>query len=121
MDESDGFATDSDRQDKVSDEPRDREWKQLNSKDLGLSSSMIAKSTRKVLNGLKSKGHDVYLVGGCVRDLILKRTPKDFDILTSAELREVVRTFPRCEIVGRRFPICHVHIGDDLIEVFFFF
>jgi tRNA nucleotidyltransferase/poly(A) polymerase len=117
MDESDGFATDSDRQDKVSDEPRDREWKQLNSKDLGLSSSMIAKSTRKVLNGLKSKGHDVYLVGGCVRDLILKRTPKDFDILTSAELREVVRTFPRCEIVGRRFPICHVHIGDDLIEV----
>ncbi|KFK34184.1 hypothetical protein AALP_AA5G111500 [Arabis alpina] len=93
------------------------EWKKLNSEDLGITSSMISKPTRQVLNVLKSKGHDVYLVGGCVRDLILKRTPKDFDILTSAELREVVRTFSRCEIVGRRFPICHVHIGNDMIEV----
>ncbi|XP_010421177.1 PREDICTED: uncharacterized protein LOC104706666 [Camelina sativa] len=116
-DDSDGFIEDSDRQDKVAARTRDCEWKQLNSKDLGISSSMIAIPTRKVLNGLKSKGHDVYLVGGCVRDLILKRTPKDFDILTSAELKEVVRTFPRCEIVGRRFPICHVHVGDDLVEV----
>uniref|UniRef100_A0A1J3IBR4 Poly(A) polymerase I n=1 Tax=Noccaea caerulescens TaxID=107243 RepID=A0A1J3IBR4_NOCCA len=117
MDEPDG-----DHQDKVSDGIRygikgDREWKQLNSKDLGISSSMIAKPTRKVLNGLKSKGHDVYLVGGCVRDLFLKRIPRDFDIITSAELREVVRTFSRCEIVGRRFPICHVHVGDDIVEV----
>ncbi|KAF3490338.1 hypothetical protein F2Q69_00056482 [Brassica cretica] len=96
----------------------DREWKQLSSKDHGISSSMIDKPTRQVLNGLKSKGHDVYLVGGCVRDLILKRTPRDFDILTSAELREVVRTFSRCEIVGRRFPICHVHVSDDdIVEV----
>ncbi|KAG2243206.1 hypothetical protein Bca52824_094959 [Brassica carinata] len=117
VDEPDGFAKVGDRQDKVSDGTRDREWKQLDSKDLGISSSMIAKPTRQVLNGLKSKGHDVYLVGGCVRDLILKRTPRDFDILTSAELREVVRTFSRCEIVGRRFPICHVHVGDDIVEV----
>lgn len=117
VDEPDGFSKVGDRQDKVSDGTRDREWKQLDSKDLGITSSMIAKPTRQVLNGLKSKGHDVYLVGGCVRDLILKRTPRDFDILTSAELREVVRTFSRCEIVGRRFPICHVHVGDDIVEV----
>ncbi|CAH8365175.1 unnamed protein product [Eruca vesicaria subsp. sativa] len=110
VDEPDGFS-------KVGDGTRDREWKQLNSKDLGITSSMVAKPTRQVLNGLKSKGYDVYLVGGCVRDLILKRTPRDFDILTSAELREVVRTFSRCEIVGRRFPICHVHVGDDIVEV----
>ncbi|KAL9294336.1 putative polynucleotide adenylyltransferase [Arabidopsis thaliana] len=93
------------------------EWKKLNSKDLGITTSMISKPTRIVLNGLKSKGYDVYLVGGCVRDLILKRTPKDFDILTSAELREVVRSFSRCEIIGKKFPICHVHIGNDMIEV----
>ncbi|KFK27655.1 hypothetical protein AALP_AA8G411400 [Arabis alpina] len=125
VDEPDGFAKDNDREDKVADgtsyrikgSEGDREWKQLNSKDLGISSSMIAKPTRKVLNGLKREGHDVYLVGGCVRDLILKRTPRDFDILTSAELREVVRTFSKCEIVGRRFPICHVHVGDDVVEV----
>lgn len=62
-------------------------------------------------------GFDVYLVGGCVRDLILNRTPKDFDVLTTAELKEVMKTFSRCEIVGRRFPICHVHVGDDIVEV----
>lgn len=39
---------------------------------------------------LKFEGHEVYLVGGCVRDLILKRIPKDFDIITSAELKEVI-------------------------------
>nr|XP_011463230.1 PREDICTED: uncharacterized protein LOC101314744 [Fragaria vesca subsp. vesca] len=93
------------------------QWKKLNSKELGISSSMIDKPIRKVLNGLKRKGYEVYLVGGCVRDLILKRTPKDFDILTSAELREVTRTFSWCEVVGRRFPICHVHVGDTVVEV----
>lgn len=93
------------------------EWKKLSSKDLGIRTSMIARPTRVVLNGLKGKGYDVYLVGGCVRDLVLKRTPKDFDILTSAELKDVVRTFGRCEIVGRRFPICHVYVGQSIVEV----
>ncbi|KAK4264561.1 hypothetical protein QN277_025720 [Acacia crassicarpa] len=78
---------------------------------------MIANPTKKVLNRLKKKGYDVYLVGGCVRDLILKRTPKDFDIITSAELREVVRTFSWCEIIGKRFPICHVHVDGTIVEV----
>ncbi|XVE56505.1 hypothetical protein DITRI_Ditri04bG0015800 [Diplodiscus trichospermus] len=93
------------------------QWRKLNSQDLGISSTSISKPTRKVLNGLKRKGYDVYLVGGCVRDLVLKRTPKDFDIITTAELREVMRTFSRCEIIGKRFPICHVHIGDSIVEV----
>uniref|UniRef100_A0A5B7BUX5 Polynucleotide adenylyltransferase n=1 Tax=Davidia involucrata TaxID=16924 RepID=A0A5B7BUX5_DAVIN len=93
------------------------EWKRLSSKDLGITNSMIARPTRVVLNGLKRKGFEVYLVGGCVRDLILKRTPKDFDVITSAELKEVMKTFSRCEIVGKRFPICHVHIDDTIVEV----
>ncbi|XP_015581210.1 poly(A) polymerase I isoform X2 [Ricinus communis] len=92
-------------------------WKKLNSKELGITNSMIASPTRKILNGLKQRGYEVYLVGGCVRDLILKRIPKDFDIITSAELREVARAFSRCEIVGRRFPICHVYVGDTVVEV----
>ncbi|XP_065872670.1 uncharacterized protein [Euphorbia lathyris] len=92
-------------------------WKKLNSKDLGISTSKLTIPTRKVLNRLKLRGYEVYLVGGCVRDLILKKTPKDFDIITTAELKEVVRAFSRCEIVGRRFPICHVHIGDTTLEV----
>ncbi|XP_050225854.1 uncharacterized protein LOC126675283 isoform X2 [Mercurialis annua] len=93
------------------------EWKKLKSKDLGISNSMISGPTKKVLSGLKQRGYEVYLVGGCVRDLILDRVPKDFDILTSAELKQVARTFARCEIVGRRFPICLVHIGDTTLEV----
>lgn len=93
------------------------EWKKLNAKDLGISTSMIDKPTRKVLNGLKKKGYEVYLVGGCVRDLMLNRIPKDFDIITSAELKEVVRVFSQCEIVGKRFPICHVHFEDTIVEV----
>ncbi|CAK9177471.1 unnamed protein product [Ilex paraguariensis] len=92
-------------------------WKKLGSKDIGISTSMIARPTRVVLNGLKRKGYEVFLVGGCVRDLILGRTPKDFDVITSAELKEVMRTFSRCEIIGRRFPICHVHIDDSIVEV----
>ncbi|XP_038879021.1 uncharacterized protein LOC120071069 isoform X2 [Benincasa hispida] len=87
-----------------------RNWKRFSSKELGITPSMIPKPTRKVLNGLKKRG-------GCVRDLILNRIPKDFDIITSAELKEVSRTFSWCEIVGRRFPICHVHIDGTLIEV----
>ncbi|KVI06126.1 Poly A polymerase, head domain-containing protein [Cynara cardunculus var. scolymus] len=92
-------------------------WKKFSSKELGITNSMIARPTRIVLNGLKRKGFDVYLVGGCVRDLILKRTPKDFDVLTTAELKEVTKAFSWCEIIGKRFPICHVHVGDDIVEV----
>ncbi|KAK2973998.1 hypothetical protein RJ640_026716, partial [Escallonia rubra] len=92
-------------------------WKRLSSNDLGISNSMIDRPTRVVLNGLKRNGFEAYLVGGCVRDLILKRTPKDFDVITSAELKEVMSTFSRCEKIGKRFPICHVHIDDDIVEV----
>ncbi|BAT73149.1 uncharacterized protein HKW66_Vig0013880 [Vigna angularis] len=92
-------------------------WKKLDSKELGLRNSMITVPTRKVLNVLKKKGYDVYLVGGCVRDLVLKKTPKDFDIITSADLREVRKTFPWCAIVGKRFPICHVHMDGTIVEV----
>uniref|UniRef100_A0A7C9AQG6 Polynucleotide adenylyltransferase n=1 Tax=Opuntia streptacantha TaxID=393608 RepID=A0A7C9AQG6_OPUST len=94
-----------------------REWKKVSSRELGISTSAISGHTRTVLKELKRNGYEVYLVGGCVRDLILKRVPKDFDILTTAELREIVDIFPHSEIVGRRFPICHVRFGDNIVEV----
>ncbi|KAI3759550.1 hypothetical protein L6452_07442 [Arctium lappa] len=119
IDEPDGFNTDSVIYDERGVEGRKvgSKWKKFSSKELGITNSMISKPTRIVLNGLKRKGYDVYLVGGCVRDLILKRTPKDFDVLTTAELKEVTKAFSWCEIVGKRFPICHVHVGDDIVEV----
>ncbi|XP_008791060.1 uncharacterized protein LOC103708071 [Phoenix dactylifera] len=93
------------------------EWRKMSSKELGIKTSMIRKPTRSVLNTLRKKGYEVYLVGGCVRDLIMKRTPKDFDIITSAELKEVQKTFSRCNIVGKRFPICHVYCNNSIVEV----
>ncbi|KAL2342812.1 hypothetical protein Fmac_004097 [Flemingia macrophylla] len=105
------------RQEPLLEKNRVPTWKKLNSKELGLRNSMIATPTKKVLNVLKKKGHDVYLVGGCVRDLILKQTPKDFDIITSADLKEVMKSFSWCEIVGKRFPICHVHMDGTTVEV----
>ncbi|KAH0911337.1 hypothetical protein HID58_034658 [Brassica napus] len=92
-------------------------WKKLDANEFGIQRSMIPESTRMVLNKLRKKGFQVYLVGGCVRDLILDRIPKDFDVITSAELKEVRQVFPRCQIVGRRFPICHVYVDDIIIEV----
>ncbi|XP_031736295.1 uncharacterized protein LOC101208304 isoform X1 [Cucumis sativus] len=99
------------------DDSKLRNWKRFSSNHLGIATSMIPIPTRKVLNGLKKTGYEVYLVGGCVRDLILNRVPKDFDIITSAQLKEVSRIFLWCEIVGRRFPICHVHIDGTIVEV----
>ncbi|RZB78937.1 Poly(A) polymerase I, partial [Glycine soja] len=59
-----------------------------------------------------------YLVGGCVRDLLLNKTPKDFDVITTAKLMEkAVLWFSRAEVVGRCFPICLVHIKGSVVEV----
>ncbi|CAH9089725.1 unnamed protein product [Cuscuta europaea] len=70
-----------------------------------------------VLKLLKQKGFEAYLVGGCVRDLILNRIPKDFDVITTAGLRQIKKQFHRAVIVGRRFPICRVHIRGTVVEV----
>jgi poly(A) polymerase len=71
----------------------------------------------KVLNRLRQLDHVAYLVGGSVRDLLLGRRPKDFDIGTSAHPYEVKRLFRNCWIVGRRFRLAHVKFGTKTIEV----
>jgi len=71
----------------------------------------------KVLYRLKSHSFAAYLVGGGVRDLLLGRTPKDFDIGTSAHPQQVKRLFKNCFIIGRRFRLCHVRFGKKVIEV----
>ncbi|XP_024983324.1 uncharacterized protein LOC112519415 [Cynara cardunculus var. scolymus] len=62
-------------------------------------------------------GFEAYLVGGCVRDLLLKRTPRDFDVITTADLHQIRKQFHNCHIVGRKFPICRVHMKGSVIEV----
>ena len=71
----------------------------------------------KVLTRLRQFNHTAYLVGGSVRDLLLGRRPKDFDIGTSAHPYEVKRIFRNCWIVGRRFRLAHVRFGAKTIEV----
>jgi poly(A) polymerase len=71
----------------------------------------------KVLYRLKNHGFTAYLVGGGVRDLLLGRKPKDFDIATSAHPQQVKRLFRNCFIIGRRFRLCHVRFGRKVVEV----
>ncbi|KAH7690302.1 Polynucleotide adenylyltransferase protein [Dioscorea alata] len=92
-------------------------WKTLDSSSAGIMNSDISSPTWTVLKILQCKGFDAYLVGGCVRDLLLKRKPKDFDIVTTASLKQIKKNFHRSRVVGRRFPICHVQIRDCTVEV----
>ena len=70
----------------------------------------------KVVRKLVAGGFEAYLVGGCVRDLYLKRRPKDFDVATSATPEALRRTFRNCRIIGRRFKLAHVFFGPKVIE-----
>ena len=71
----------------------------------------------KIIQDLKRAGYHAYLVGGCVRDLLLGRTPKDFDIATDARPEEIKSLFGVCRLIGRRFRLAHVRIGGEVIEV----
>lgn len=82
-----------------------------------ISRSNISKEALKVLYGLKKAGHAAYLVGGGVRDLLLGREPKDFDIATDASPEEIRAAFRNCRLIGRRFRLAHIHFGREIIEV----
>jgi poly(A) polymerase len=82
-----------------------------------LSRKLIDPEALKVLYRLNQANYTAYLVGGSVRDLLLGRRPKDFDIGTSAHPYEVKKLFRNCWIIGRRFRLAHVRFGDKTIEV----
>src|ERR687894_2181973 len=85
--------------------------------DHPISRQNIDADALKVLYRLRQFDHIAYLVGGSVRDLLLGRTPKDFDIGTSAHPYQVKRLFRNCWIIGRRFRLAHVKFGLKVIEV----
>ena len=82
-----------------------------------VSRSQIDPDALKVLYRLHQNNHVAYLVGGSVRDLLLGRRPKDFDIGTSAHPYQVKRLFKNCWVIGRRFRLAHVRFGTKTIEV----
>jgi len=86
-------------------------------KEHRISRKQISPNVLRTLYRLRDKGFIAYLVGGCVRDLLLERTPKDFDIATNATPNQVKRLFRNCRLVGRRFRLAHLHFQDEILEV----
>jgi poly(A) polymerase len=83
-----------------------------------ISRRQIDSGALRVLSRLYRAGHTAYLVGGSVRDLFLDRTPKDFDVVTSARPTQVRKLFRNCRLIGRRFRLAHVHFsGSEIVEV----
>jgi poly(A) polymerase len=82
-----------------------------------ISRSQVSENALKVLYRLKKAGYEAYLVGGCVRDLLLGLEPKDFDVVTDAHPEEIRAVFKNCRLVGRRFRLAHIHFGSEVIEV----
>jgi poly(A) polymerase len=85
--------------------------------DHPISRSHISGNALKVLYRLKDAGYQAFLVGGCVRDLLIGIDPKDFDVATDASPEEVRRLFRNCRLIGRRFRLAHVRFGPQIIEV----
>ncbi len=77
----------------------------------------VSKNALTVLYRLNNAGFQAYLVGGCVRDILLNITPKDFDVATDATPEELRRLFRNCRLIGRRFRLAHIYFGRDIIEV----
>ncbi|HET9047520.1 MAG TPA: polynucleotide adenylyltransferase PcnB [Chiayiivirga sp.] len=82
-----------------------------------ISRKNISAAALKVLYRLNEAGYDAFLVGGAVRDLLLGRQPKDYDVATNATPEQVQQVFRNCRLIGRRFRLAHVVFGRDIIEV----
>ncbi|HAK52123.1 MAG TPA: polynucleotide adenylyltransferase PcnB [Gammaproteobacteria bacterium] len=88
-----------------------------NRTEASIASEQISINALKVIRRLTEHGYEAYLVGGGVRDIILGRKPKDFDVATNAHPDEVHELFRNSRLIGRRFKIVHVHFGGDIVEV----
>ncbi|MEM8728088.1 MAG: polynucleotide adenylyltransferase PcnB [Chlamydiota bacterium] len=83
----------------------------------GIDPDQIDPKALYILDKLRASDHTAYLVGGSVRDLLLKKKPKDFDISTSAKPEHIKRLFPSSILIGKRFRLAHVRFGRKVIEV----
>ncbi|ORU90569.1 MAG: poly(A) polymerase [Cycloclasticus sp. symbiont of Poecilosclerida sp. M] len=84
---------------------------------LGISAKKLDKQATFVTKQLVENGFQAYLVGGCVRDLLLGLQPKDFDVATDAKPEQISKIFRNCRLIGRRFRLAHIHFGRHIIEV----
>jgi poly(A) polymerase len=91
--------------------------KKLSRDSHNISRKSISKNALKVLYTLRENHYDAYLVGGGVRDLLLGREPKDFDVVTNANPLEIKKCFKNGRLIGRRFLLVHVLFRNDIVEV----
>lgn len=77
----------------------------------------VSENALKVLYRLSNAGYEAYLVGGCVRDILLGKHPKDFDVTTNATPEQIKGLFRNCRLIGRRFRLAHIVYGREVIEV----
>ena len=91
--------------------------KYISSKTHRIDRKLISNAAIKTTEGLQKAGFQAFIVGGAVRDLLLKKRPKDFDVATNATPEQINRIFRRSRIIGRRFRLVHVMFGDETIEV----
>ncbi len=83
----------------------------------GVKEELISPCAIRIVKTLQRSGFEAYIVGGAVRDLLLGREPKDFDVVTDATPEEVRALFRQSRIIGRRFRLVHVRCGRELVEV----
>lgn len=86
-------------------------------KNHNISHKKISKNSIKVIYRLNKLGYEAYLVGGSIRDLLLGKNPKDFDIVTNATPNNIKKFFKNCRLIGRRFIIAHLIFRTEIIEV----
>ncbi|WP_034899814.1 polynucleotide adenylyltransferase PcnB [Paraglaciecola psychrophila] len=82
-----------------------------------VSRDSMSENALKVLYRLHNSGYQAYLVGGCVRDVLLGKEPKDFDVTTDATPEQIKGLFRNCRLIGRRFRLAHIVFGREVIEV----
>ncbi len=89
----------------------------INHSQHSLQRHQFSRHAVNIVECLQQAGYQAYLVGGCVRDMLLGITPKDFDVATSATPEQVRAEFRNARVIGRRFKLVHVHFGREIIEV----
>ncbi len=85
---------------------------QYSKEDHGIKKKDVDLNVVKISSTLVNNGYQAFLVGGCIRDLLLQKKPKDFDIATDASPAEICRLFPNARIIGKRFKIVHVYTDE---------
>ncbi len=83
----------------------------------GISREDVSANALKVMYRLNGAGFESYLVGGCVRDILMGHEPKDFDVVTNATPEQIKGLFINCRLIGRRFRLAHIVFGREIIEV----